>query len=130
MLSQHPAPVDIIVAEDAIVQRYYLPRVDYWLMARASIVDFVRRGADGVVRDIYTNSLNIGNGAELQALIDRQDRGAIYIIGSGENQEDGRRLMRGPELNARLTSDEFPVVYEGRDGLTKVWKIPAPGRDQ
>ena len=23
------------------------------------------------------------------------------------------------------TSGEFPVVYQGRDGLTRIWKIPA-----
>jgi hypothetical protein len=126
VLSQHPGPRDILVAEDAIVQRYYLPRLDYWLMARESVVDFVTRRDNGEVRDIYTNSRIIGNGADLQTVIDKPDRGAIYIIGSGENQEDGRRQMRGPELAARLASGEFPVVYTGRDGLTRVWKIPPP----
>jgi hypothetical protein len=125
VLSQHPEARDIIVAEDAIVQLYYLKRVDYWLMARSSIVDFVWR-RNGEIRDIYTDSRVIGSGADLQAVLDQPDRGAIYIVGSGENQEDGRRYMRGPELSARLTSGEFPVVYEGRDGLTKVWRIPPP----
>jgi hypothetical protein len=128
VLAQNPGPRAVIVAEDAIVQRYYLPRVDYWLMARESIIDFVRR-YDGVVRDIYTGSQIIGNSADLQSLLDRPDRGEIYIIGSGENQEDGRRYMRGAELNARLTSGEFQTVFVGRDGLTKVWKIPAPPRN-
>jgi hypothetical protein len=127
VLSQHPAPQDIIVAEDAIVQRYYLPRVDYWLMARESIVDFVRP-VNGEFRDIYTGSRIIGNGADLEAVLDQPGRGAIYIIGSGENQEDGRAGMRGPELQARLGSGEFPVVFEGRDGLTKVWRIPPAPR--
>jgi Dolichyl-phosphate-mannose-protein mannosyltransferase len=127
VLSQQPAPNDIIVAEDAIVQRYYLPRVDYWLMARESIIDFVR-SVNGEIRDIYTGSLIIGNGADLEAVLDRPGRGAIYIIGSGENQEDGRARMRGPELQARLNSGEFPVVFEGRDGLTRVWRIPPPPR--
>ena len=127
VLSQHPGPRDIIVAEDAIVQKYYLPRIDYWLMARESIIDFVRN-YDGVFRDIYTGSRIIGNDADLQAVLDQPDRGAIYIIGSGENQEDGRRYMRGAQLHARLSSSEFPVVFTGRDGLTKVWRIPPPAR--
>ncbi len=61
-------------------------------------------------------------------MIDQPGRGAIYIIGSGENQEDGRRRARGPGgLADMLESSRFEVVYRGRDNLTTVLKMPAPG---
>jgi hypothetical protein len=122
--SQHPGPRDLVLAEDVIVQTYYLDRVDYWLLDRQAVASFVER-VDGVVRDIYTHSRIVSSAEELQALIDSPDRGAIYIVGSGENQSDGRLYMRGAGIQQMLTSGKFPVVYTGRDQLTTVWKIPA-----
>ncbi|MGH8287280.1 MAG: ArnT family glycosyltransferase [Steroidobacteraceae bacterium] len=120
--SQHLAPEDIVLAEDVLQQTYYLGNVDYWLVARYVAARFTR-DVDGELRDIYTNVPALTTAEELEALIARTDRGAIYVIGSGENQEDGRRHMRGPEIFEALQSPRFEVVYEGRDGLTKVWKI-------
>jgi 4-amino-4-deoxy-L-arabinose transferase-like glycosyltransferase len=122
--SQHPGPNDLILAEDVIVQTYYLGHVDYWLLGDAAVANFVKV-SDGETRDIYTQSRIIGNGAALQRLIDDPERGAIYIIGSGENQSDGRRHMRGESIHRLLTAGSLPVVFVGRDQLTKVWKIPA-----
>ena len=64
--------------------------------------------------------------AGLEALVARPDRGAIYVIGSGENQEDGRRLMRGFGISEALRLPDFRPIYRGRDGLTQVWKADAP----
>lgn len=57
-------------------------------------------------------------------MIARRDRGAIYIIGSGESLGDGRRQVRGPSLAPLFETAGWPVVYRGRDGFTKVWRIP------
>jgi hypothetical protein len=121
--SQAPGPRDIVLAEDVLAQAYYLDRVDYWLLADSSAADFVER-VDGELRDIYTHTRIMGSGAQLQALIDDPDRGTIYIVGSGENQEDGRRHMRGEGIHRLLTEGSLPVAFVGRDGLTRVWKIP------
>jgi hypothetical protein len=70
----------------------------------------------------------LGTGQELMDLINRPDRGAIYIIGSGELQQDGRRLFRGFGIYELLLTPIFEPVYLGRDGLTRVWKVSASSR--
>jgi hypothetical protein len=124
--SINPGPRDIIIAEDVLEQTYYLGHVDYWLQARNVAGPFVLN-MNGVLKDFYTNTPLISTPEELRALIDKPDRGAIYIIGSGENQEDGRRFVRGEGLANMLESNLFKVVYRGRDNLTTVLKLSPPG---
>jgi hypothetical protein len=84
---------------------------------------------DGQLRDIYTGAPLLGTGQELMGLINRPGRGAIYIIGSGELQQDGRRLFRGFGIYELLLTPIFEPVYLGRDrGLTQVWKVSASSR--
>jgi len=124
--SQHLGPRDIVIAEDVIMQTYYLGHVDYWLIGKPIASQFVY-WHDGRFEDFYTNTPIITSARELERLIARRDRGAIYIIGSGEQQEDGRAYARGESLERFLTtSPALHVLYVGRDGVTKVWKIPAP----
>jgi hypothetical protein len=117
-------PEDIVVAEDVLQQTYYLQRVDYWLRSAEDASLFVRP-ANGVLRDIYTSTPLIGTGAELLDLINRPDRGDLYVIGSGEfKTATQRRLMRAFGIAAVLRSPELELVYTGRDGVTCVWKAP------
>jgi hypothetical protein len=122
--AQQPRPSDIIVAEDVLVQTYYLDRIDYWLI-QASVGQTFCRSVSGEWRDIYTNTRLLGRGEELQRLIDDPERGNLYILGSGELQFDGRLGQRGEEIQTILERQDSRVVYRGRDnGLTRVWKIP------
>ena len=100
--------------------------MDYWLVSDHVAASFVTR-VNGVVKDFYTSTPVIGSPEALQRVIDQPGRGAIYIIGSGENQEDGRLYMRGEGLNTMLRSPQFKVIFRGRDDLTKILKLPAPG---
>jgi len=118
-------PGDVIVAEDSLQQQYYLGHVDYWLNAKDIAQKFVYE-KDGVARDFYTDAKLIGSGAELQALIDQPNRGTIYLIGSGENQEDGRATMRAYGIAEVMASPVFVEIFTGRDGFTKVWKVAPP----
>ena len=117
-------PRDIIVAEEALMQTYYLGRVDYWLTGPRNAADFVVR-LDGRLVDEYTHTPVIYSLAAFNDLIARPDRGAIYIIGSGE--QDGRDYLRGPEISSLLENPDLKTVYLAPDGATKVWKIEAPG---
>ena len=72
--------------------------------------------------DQYTGVTVIGTGAELEAILDGSAGKPLYIIGSGENFEDGERMFRGMGIAEVLESDRLEVVYEGRDKKTIVWK--------
>ena len=121
----HPGPQDIIVAEDVLQQTYYLGHVDYWLVNKQVAAPFMH-SVNGRWLDFYTDTPLIGSGVELERLVEKQNRGAIYVIGSGENQEDGRSLMRAFGISEALQSPPFHLVFRGRDGFTLVWKVDAP----
>jgi 4-amino-4-deoxy-L-arabinose transferase-like glycosyltransferase len=121
----HPGPHDIIIAEDVLQQTYYLGHVDYWLVNKDVAAPFMHQ-VHGRWLDFYTDTPLIGTGSELEQLVEKPDRGAIYVIGSGENQGDGRSLMRAFGISQALSSPPFRTVYLGRDGLTRVWKVDAP----
>ncbi|MGH8298543.1 MAG: ArnT family glycosyltransferase [Steroidobacteraceae bacterium] len=123
--SLHPGPDDIIVAEDSLMQTYYLGHIDYWLEDREQAAPFLRR-IDGRWVDEYTGAPLIGSGAQLERLVKRRNRGAIYVIGSGENGKYRKTLMRGLGIEQVLESPAFHLIYVGRDRLTDVWKVPAP----
>jgi 4-amino-4-deoxy-L-arabinose transferase-like glycosyltransferase len=123
--SIHPGPRDIIVAEDVLQQTYYLGHVDYWLVNK-EVGDVYLHRVGNRWLDFYTNTPMLGTGADLKALLRQPGRGAVYVIGSGENQEDGRKLMRAFGIAEELQSPSFKVVYRGRDGVTEVWKANAP----
>jgi 4-amino-4-deoxy-L-arabinose transferase-like glycosyltransferase len=125
MRSVKLGPKDIVIAEEVLLQTYYLGHVDYWLISRNVAASFVEQW-NGTIVDQYTHTPIIGSGEELRALLDKPDRGAIYVIGSGEAQDDGRRFMRGEEIYKLLQTDEFRVVYVAPDKLTKVWKVSPP----
>jgi hypothetical protein len=117
-------PRDLVMAEDVLQQTYYLGRVDYWLVGKHVAAPFVIE-SNGEIRDFYTHTLLVGSGDELKRVIDSPDRGDLYIIGSGEDQADGRRFQRSYGIREVLDAPHLQVVYRGRDGLTKVWKVPA-----
>lgn len=117
-------PNDIIVAEDALQQTYYLGHIDFWLREKSKAADFIYMKG-GMYRDIYTDAPLIGSGAELLALVERRDRGAIYIIGTAEFKGDDLRIIRGGGIYEALQRPDFVPVFLGRDGLTQVWKVRA-----
>jgi hypothetical protein len=121
MRGQHLTADDVVLAEDVLQQTYYLGSVDYWLIARKHARRFVQQ-VDGVIRDFYTGTPVVDNGAELAELLDRYPDRRIYVIGSGENRSDDRREMRGDGIGAVLKSQRFEALYVGRDGYTTVWR--------
>ena len=126
--NQNIKPGDILIAEDVLEQTYYLGRVDYWLISRKQAQLYVQR-VDGVIRDFYTSTPVIDSGEQLEQVLDTGAGRRIFIIGSGENQQDGRREQRGAGIFKILTtSDRLEEVYLGNDGKTKVWRArPASG---
>lgn len=125
MQAQQLAADDIVIAEDVLQQTYYLGRVDYWLIGRDTAEKFsIER--DGRRVDIYTATPILDSGAALTAQLENRERGAIYIIGSGEQQSNGRAAARTFGIQEALHSDLLSIVHRGRDELTVVWKAPRP----
>jgi hypothetical protein len=123
--SQHIGDEDVILAEDVLQQTSYLGAVDSWLISRMYARRYVERvGAD--IRDFYTGTEVISSGSQLDEVLRSAGAGRVFVIGSGENQKDGRRSMRGPQIDAALHSSRFVEVYRGRDGLTRVWRAVPP----
>jgi hypothetical protein len=110
---------DVILAEDVLQQTYYLGEVDYWLIGPQVARKFIKRQGDGVV-DFYTGTPVIATGAMLDALLQKNQGKRVFVIGSGEDQRNGRRAVRGEELYAALNSSRFKVIHTGRDGLTQI----------
>jgi hypothetical protein len=76
---------------------------------------------EGKIRDFYTGAGIVSDAKMLEELLQRERGHRIFVIGSGENQSDRRRGMRG-DMDAVLRSRQFEVIYEGRDRLTQVWR--------
>jgi hypothetical protein len=120
MKAQNIVDADVVIAEDVLQQTYYLGRVDYWLMSRNHARRYVEL-VNGQIRDFYTGAGVVSSAKMLEDLLRDQRGNRIFVIGSGENQSDKRKGMRG-DMDAVLHSQQFQVVYEGRDGLTQVWR--------
>ena len=86
---------------------------------------FVIRQGDAYV-DFYTRTPVLSSAPELVDIIENAS-GRVFIIGSGEQQSDGRRQARGAQVDD-LVKSRFTEVWSGRDGLTKVWLLPGPQR--
>ena len=115
-------PEAILIAEDVLQQTYYLGSVDYFLreIGNSGKYAVVR---DGELVDQYTAARVIGTGSELEELLTRSRGKELYIIGSGENFVGKRRSFRGEGIREVLESDKLRIVYTGRDGKTRVWKL-------
>jgi 4-amino-4-deoxy-L-arabinose transferase-like glycosyltransferase len=109
---------DVLIAEDVLQQTYYLGKVDYWLVGPQVARRFVKKAETGVV-DFYTGTPVIVTTAMLDEVL-KQNRGKrIFVIGSGEDWRNGRRLVR-EEMHEALTSERFETVYKARDRRTRV----------
>lgn len=119
---------DIVIAEDVLQQTYYLGEVDYWLrsLSDAHIFLVVK---DGQNVDIYTSTLSIGSGSELVRVLNENKNNKSIIIGSGEIFPGRDEWARGRDIAEVLQSARLRVVYEGRDGITKVWVDAARAAD-
>jgi Dolichyl-phosphate-mannose-protein mannosyltransferase len=123
--SLHPRPNDILIAEEPLTQTYYLGHVDYWLQDKAMAAPYLLKVHGRWVNE-YTDTPLIGSGAQLERLVKSRDRGAIYVIGSGENGPVRKTLMRGRGIEQVLESPAFHLIYVGEDHRTDVWKVDAP----
>ena len=118
----HLAESDIVIAEDSIVQTYYLGKVNYRLqsMEGARNHSVVR---DGMLFGQYTDTPVIGSGKDFELVLDRKDGRRVYVISSEQSSDDLVRRNRGNGIAEVLSSGRLDVVYVGRDRKTTVWEL-------
>ena len=121
VLAQDPGPEDVIIVMDVQQQRFYLDeRLDYYMRAirvtRNS--SFIR---DGEMLSLYTGNLQIASGEQLAEVFRRDGLGRVFIIGSGEPQND-LDAYGGDGIAETMRNYGVEHVYVGRDGVTRVWE--------
>ena len=115
---------EIVIAEDSIVQTYYLGSVDYRLQDVTRAADYsVVRG--GVLFDQYTDTPILGSGAELEAVLSHESAKKVYIISTAQVSADLMKRNRGNGIAEVLESSLVEEVFRGRDGETVVWRAGA-----
>ena len=118
----HLGESDIVIAEDSIVQTYYVGKVDYRLQS----IEGARNHSvlrDGVLFGQYTGTPVIGSGKDLELVFDRNDGRRVYVISSEQGSDDLQRRNRGSGIAEVLSSDRLDVAYVGRDRRTTVWEL-------
>jgi Dolichyl-phosphate-mannose-protein mannosyltransferase len=116
--AQNISDDDILIAEDVLQQTYYLGKVDFWLVGPQVARRFVRQSDAGAV-DFYTGTPVIVTTAMLDDVLKRNSGKRVFVIGSGEDWRNGRRLVR-EQMHEALESERFQSVYKGRDRRTRV----------
>jgi hypothetical protein len=112
---------DVVVAEDSIVQSYYLDRVDYRLQSLRSASRHGRL-VDGVLYDQYSGTPVLGSGEALIRIVERSRPGRTFVIGSAQVSPSLKTRNRADGIGTALESPAFSVVYVGRDRETLVWR--------
>jgi len=115
--SIHRNANDLVIVEDVLQQTYYLGKVDYWLRSLDDAKFFVKED-NGALLDIYTSTPLIGTGQQLEKIMRNTNRGAVYIVGSGETSGKARYLGNGiSEVMKQYPSE---IMFTGRDQKTLI----------
>jgi len=114
-------PKDVVIAEDSIVQAYYLGMVDYRLQnVVGAQTHALLKG--GILYDQYTGARVIGSGQEFDGILRKHSGDNVYVISSGQVSDGLMRRNRGNGIAEILASDRLEMVHLGRDGRTTVWR--------
>lgn len=113
-------PDHIVVAEDALEQRWYATRVDYWLRDYDAEAHFLYKGQDEKLHDIYVNSIAATQNV-LSSLLADPSRW-VWVITSAETYHY-RSYYLNEEQRDWLGSieDTYAPVYVGHDDISKVY---------
>ncbi|MCK5395826.1 MAG: glycosyltransferase family 39 protein, partial [Gammaproteobacteria bacterium] len=115
-------PSDIVVAEDASMQKWYAGRVDFWLRSYQDAKAYLYHADDGHLRDIYVNSRivtpKVLEELSTMASIDQK----IWIITSEETHKKRTYYLGKQQLQwLENIEDTIKPAHIGRDGITKVY---------
>lgn len=112
---------DLVIAEEPILQYFYIGRVDYWFRHPNDARQFLYLGEDGLPRDIYVGSALLPTAERVEDVV-MGASGRVWFITSGETEpnrewylsENQRRWLANLE-------DSLRPSFVGRDGVTTVY---------
>jgi hypothetical protein len=116
-------PDDRFAAEDALQQRLYLGRLDFWLRRLEDASAFLQRDPDdGTLRDIYVGARQVSDIEALRAAARADPGHDVWLITSGEAAV-APDYYRTPETQRTLESWRPLAWFVGADGLTRVYLL-------
>ena len=81
---------------------------------------------NGRIQDFYTGTAVIDTGEQFERAARRESAATHIRHRQRRETRDGRREMRGKEIDELLKSDRFETLYVGNDNFTKVWRARRP----
>ncbi len=114
---------DIVVAEDALQQFWYIGKVDYWLRNAKTHGHFTYLAStDDQIRDLYINSLVVDD--DIVDTLSDNNKDRIWLITSAETQTNKEFYLSNKQLAwvNKIEQDNAPT-YLGLDGISKVFCI-------
>lgn len=118
-VAKHKKPDDLVIAEDVLVQKWYAGNIDYWLRDYDADSDFMYKGRDQNIYDIYVNS-TVATTDILDYLTNSKPR--MWLITSGETHNYRDYYLNNIQhawLN-NIEQNNNPV-FIGEDNITKVY---------
>jgi hypothetical protein len=112
---------DLVVAEDSLEQRWYVGRVDYWLLNEIASAPFLYRNADGYLRDIYVNSAAAT--PEVLEELTAETARRIWVITSAETHGRLDYYLTDAQRRWLDVVQRQAPAYAGADGVTRVYCI-------
>jgi len=118
---------DIVMAMEVPIQTYYLgtDKIDYFL-GHYRTSGWQSRRVDGEVLSIFTGTPVLYNAEAFSAVLERQGRGDVYVIGSGEiTGAVDIAYALGDRIPLLFEAHDAEVVFLGADGKTRIWRFAA-----
>jgi 4-amino-4-deoxy-L-arabinose transferase-like glycosyltransferase len=116
----HRTQGDIVIAEDALQQRWYIGDVDYWLRDPITHSRFLYRQPDGNLRDIYVDSTILTK--EILTALTQHSNKRIWVITSAETHHKQNYYLNTVQRQwLDFLEHNHTPAYIGRDGITKVY---------
>ncbi len=113
-------PGDLVIATDALQQRWYVGQVDYWLRNEKDVAIYVYKDQDSRIRDIYVNA-ELFNAEHAARLLEGKTR-AWVIVSSIDVNEDWAFSAREREFLAAVKAHGV-LKLTGRDGHSQVYLL-------
>jgi len=113
---------DIVIAEDALQQKWYAGRVDYWLRDYKADSDFLYLADDNELHDIYVDSIAAKHNILSALTADTSQR--FWVITSGETFYH-REFYLNDKQREWLNNIEtkYTPAFTGKDSITRVYCI-------